>query len=273
MTLSSAVNDVLNTEFEGITIGEMLEFLIIIVAAFFIARIIRTNLRRIMKDKVPSNTLNNMEKLAYYGILFIGFVIALSSIGFSLSGLLVAGGILGIVIGFASQTVVSNLISGLFLIIEKPVKIGDSVNIDDIAGVVEDIRILSTTIRTFDGVYVRLPNDKVFSSNIQNYVAHGARRFTYAVGIRYKDDAGKAIEVITNLLESHPLILKQPAPLIFVDKLGDNSVELKVRIWSPSSHWYGVYIEMLWKIKVTLEEHGIQIPFPQRVVWMAENKK
>jgi small-conductance mechanosensitive channel len=272
MNVRGAIDEVLNTEFEGFTVAEMLEFLIIITVTFLIARIIRINLRRFMKDKVPRNTLNNMEKLAYYGILFIGFVIALSSIGFSLSGLLVAGGILGIVIGFASQTVVSNLISGLFLIIEKPIKVGDSVNIDDVAGVVEDIRILSTTVRTFDGVYVRLPNDKVFSSNIQNYVAHGARRFTYSVGIRYKDNAEKAINIITDLLESHPLILKQPTPLVFVDKLGDSSVELKVRMWAPSSRWYDVYTEMLWKIKVTLEANDIQIPYPQRVVWMADKE-
>ncbi|MGC9308543.1 MAG: mechanosensitive ion channel family protein, partial [Thermoplasmatota archaeon] len=198
---------------------------------------------------------------------------ALSSIGFSLSGLLVAGGIMGIVIGFASQTVVSNLISGLFLIMEKPIKVGDSVNIDNVAGVVEDVRILSTTIRTFDGIYTRLPNDKVFSSNIQNYVAHGARRFAYSIGIRYRDDADKAKEVITELLETHPLILKEPAPQVFVDELGNSSVNLKVRMWAPSTHWYGVYTEMLWKIKLALEDNGIQIPFPQRVVWFEDTLK
>lgn len=275
MNIMGVLQDVWNYQLGagGPKVWEVIQFVLIIVAAIVIARIIRTNIRRIMKERVPKNTLSNMEKLAYYSIVFVGFVIALSTIGFSLSGLLVAGGIMGIVIGFASQTVVSNLISGLFLVIEKPIKIGDGVNIDQVSGVVEDVRILSTTIRTYDGIYVRMPNEKVFSSNIQNYVAHGARRFDYSVGIRYRDDADQAREIITNLLESHPLVLKNPAPQVFVEELGDNSVNLKVRIWAPSTHWYGVYTEMLWKIKVALEKEGIQIPFPQRVVWFADTLK
>ena len=273
MNIQGTISDVLNAEFEGITVYQIIEFLIIIIVAFILARIIRANIRRLMKERVPQNTLNNLEKLSYYGIISLGLIIAFSTIGFTLSGLLVAGGILGIVIGFASQTVVSNLISGLFLIIEKPIKIGDGVDIDGVAGIVEDVRILSTTIRTYDGIYVRIPNDKVFSSNIQNYVAHGARRFGYSVGIRYRDDADKAQEVIKSLLEGHPLVLIEPAPEVFVDKLGDNSVNIKVRIWAPSTHWYSVYKEMLWKIKLVLEENGIQIPFPQRVVWMADKQE
>lgn len=269
MNLQGAVTNFWTMQIEGwgVTIGELVTFVVIIAAAVIIARILRMNIRRVMKERMPKNTLSNLEKLVYYGVIFIGFVTALSSIGFSLSGLLVAGGIMGIVIGFASQTVVSNLISGLFLIVEKPIKVGDSVNIADVSGVVEDVRILSTTVRTFDGVYTRLPNDKVFSSSIQNYVTHGARRFAYSVGIRYRDDAEKAQEVIAGLLEQHPLILKEPAPQIFVEELGSSSVNLKVRMWAPSTHWYGVYTEMLWKIKVALEDNGIQIPFPQRVNW------
>ncbi|MGC9554163.1 MAG: mechanosensitive ion channel family protein [Thermoplasmatota archaeon] len=275
MNIMGALQDVWNYQLGtgGPKVWEVAQFVLIIVAAIVIARVIRTNIRRIMKERVPKNTLSNMEKLVYYTIVFVGFVIAMSTIGFSLSGLLVAGGIMGIVIGFASQTVVSNLISGLFLIIEKPIKIGDGVNIDDVAGIVEDVRILSTTIRTYDGIYTRLPNEKVFSSNIQNYVAHGARRFAYSVGIRYRDDADQAKEIITNLLESHPLVLKNPAPQVFVEELGNSSVNLKVRMWAPSTHWYGVYTEMLWKIKVALEKEGIQIPFPQRVVWFADTLK
>jgi len=273
MNIQGAISDVLNAEFGGITVYEMMEFLVIIIVAFILARVLRANIRRHMKERVPQNTLSNMEKLAYYGIISLGIIIALSTIGFSLSGLLVAGGILGIVIGFASQTVVSNLISGLFLIIEKPIKIGDGVDIDGVAGIVEDVRILSTTIRTYAGIYVRIPNDKVFSSNIQNYVVHGARRFEYSVGIRYRDDADKALEIIKGLLETHPLILREPASAVFVYKLGDSSVDIKVKIWAPSTHWYSVYTEMLWKIKLALEENGIQIPFPQRVVWMADKQE
>jgi len=244
--IPEAVNEILQSKIGGITVVNLFTFIIILILSVIIGKVVRINIHRIMKEKIPITTLIVVEKMAYYTIIFIGFMIALPYVGFSLSGLLVAGGILGIVIGFASQTVVSNFISGIFLLIEKPMKVGDGVNIGDVSGIVEDIRILSTTVRTYDGVYVRLPNDKVFSSNIQNYVAHEARRFGYTVGISYKDDAEKAVGIIKKLLDEHPLVLKEP------------------------SHWYGVYTEMLWKIKVALEKEGIEIPFPQHVVHMAK---
>ena len=272
MNVIEMLQDFMNQKIDflgGRTYGDVIIFLIIIIFSVIIAKIVRINVRKTLKEKVPLTTLNNIEKVVYYGIIFIGFVVALPKIGFSLSGLLVAGGILGIVIGFASQTVVSNLISGIFLMIEKPIKVGDGVNINDVSGIVEDIRILSTTIRTYDGIYVRIPNERVFNSNIQNYVVHGARRFGYKIGIRYKDDAEKAISIIKNLLEEHPLVLKEPSPTIFVEELGESSVNLNIKIWAPSREWYSVYTEMLWKIKTALEKEGIEIPFPQRVIWMA----
>jgi len=275
MNIGAVIKDIWNYQIESIggkTVGDLIIFVIILIVTIIIARIVKINIRRRLKEKVPKTTLVAVEKIFYYGVIAIGFIIAFSNLGFQLSGLLVAGGILGIVIGFASQTVVSNLISGLFLLIEKPIKIGDGISIGDVSGVVKDIRVLSTTIRTWDGIYVRVPNEKVFSSNIQNFVAHAARRFEYKIGISYKDDAAKAIEIITNLLEEHPLILKEPAPQVFVEELGESSVNLAVRIWAPSNHWFSVKTEMLWKIKVALEKEGIEIPFPQRVIWMADKE-
>ncbi|KAA0009622.1 MAG: mechanosensitive ion channel family protein [Thermoplasmata archaeon] len=270
MDIIGLLKDILGMEvLKGITVIDIFTFILIILITLVIAKIVKINVRRALKEKVPETTLHTAEKIVYYGIIAIGFIVALPYIGFSLSGLLVAGGIAGIVIGFASQTVVSNLISGMFLMIEKPIKIGDGISIGDVSGVVKDIRVLSTTIRTWDGIYVRIPNERVFSSNIHNYVAHVARRFEYKIGIRYSDDADKAIEIIKNLLDEHPLILKEPAPQIFVEELGDSSVNLSVRIWAPSSVWFSVKTEMLWKIKVALEKEGIEIPFPQRVIWMA----
>ena len=276
MNIGAAIKDVIDYQIKvlgGRTVGDVIFFFVILFVAVIIAKIVRINIRRTLMEKVPKTTLNAVEKIFYYGIITVGFLAALPYIGVEPTGLMVAGGIAGIVIGFASQTVVSNLISGIFLLIEKPIKIGDGVSLGDVSGVVKDIRILSTTIRTWDGIYVRIPNEKVFTSNIQNFVAHAARRFEYKIGIAYKDDADKAIEIIKNLLEEHPLILKEPAPQIFVEELGESSVNLAIRIWAPSSHWFSVKTEMLWKIKVALEKEGIEIPFPQRVIWMADKKK
>ncbi len=255
--------------YQDVTVFDLLFVVSVMVLATIVAKLVTTNLRRALIDKMKRDQLELMLKIIYFGIIFVAFVGVLPALGLNLSGLLVAGGIAGIVLGFASQSVVANLVSGIFLISEKPIKIGDQINIDGVAGFVEDINILSTVIRTYDGLYVRLPNEKVFTSNITNYVAHVARRFEYVIGIRYSDDAERAIEIIRRLIEEHPLALKNPEPVVFVDNLGDNSVNIVVRIWAPSTEWYGVKMELLWKIKSELERNGIEIPFPQRVVWFA----
>ena len=102
-----------------------------------------------------------------------------------------------------------------------------------------------------------------------NFAVNVARRFECVIGIRYSDDADRAIEVIKKLVEEHPLALINPAPVAFVDSLGDSSVTIIVRIWTPATEWFGVKMELLWKIKQALEKEGIQIPFPQRVLWFA----
>jgi len=252
-----------------VTIHDLLIFFVVVSIAIVIAKFVRMNLKKMLSDKIPRSELDLILKIAYYSIIFIAVVSVMPQIGVNLSGLLVAGGIIGLVVGFASQSVVSNFVSGLFLMFERPVKIGDQVKIGDVTGFVEDIKILSTIIRTYDGVYVRIPNEKVFTSEIINFVANAARRFEYVVGISYNDDADKAIEVIKKVIEDHPFTLKNPRPKIFVSELGDSSVNIEVRVWVPSVVWRDVRKELLWRIKAALDKEGIEIPFPQRVVWFA----
>ncbi|WP_292466443.1 mechanosensitive ion channel family protein [Methanolobus sp.] len=242
----------------------------ILVFAVIISKGITIYLQRSLKDKMDKEHLNILLKTIYYGIVIVaivGFIFPLLNI--NTSGLLVAGGFAGIVIGFASQSIVGNFISGIFLMIERPVKIGDQVNIDNKMGYVEDIKIISTIIRTFDGLYVRLPNETVFTTSITNYVANLARRFEYVVGIRYEDDADIAIKIIKDLIDEQPYALINPSPNVFVDNLGDNSVNITVRVWAPATEWYDLRTKLLWIIKKTLEENGIEIAFPQRTIWFA----
>ncbi len=257
----------------GATIGKLLLGIIIFIFTIFIAKIVTIYLRRSLKEKMNREHLEIVSKTVYYSIIVLGVISILNEFGINASSLLVAGGFLGVAIGFASKSVVGNLVSGLFLLIERPIKIGDSVSIGDVAGVVEDISVLSTTIRTWDGLFVRVANEKVFTSNITNFVNHPVRRFDYKIGISYKDDAEKAIEIIKNILEGHPFVLKNPAPQLFVDNLGDSSVDIIVKIWSPTSVWYSVKTELLWKIKKELEKNKIEIPFPQQVVWFGNEIK
>ena len=253
-----------------VTLLNMVIALLIFCGALILSKMLAINIRRSLKERIAREHLELIVKVLSYIIIIIAVIWALPHIGVEPSGLMVAGGIVGLAIGFASQSIVGNLVSGLFLIMERPVKIGDTVDIDGITGFVEDIRIISTTLRTFDGLYVRIPNETVFTSNITNFVAHAARRFEYTVGIRYSDDAERATQIINSIIAKHPLALKNPHPQVFVNELGDNSVNIVVRVWTPTAEWFGVKMELLWKIKTAIEAEGIEIPFPQRVLWFGD---
>ncbi len=255
------------------TVGSLLVVIVILAIGVVIAKFLALNVKKALVEKVPKNDLELLAKIVYYTTLLVALVVALPNLNLDLSGLLVAGGIASLVIAFASQSVVSNLVSGLFLMVERPIKIGDNIGVEGISGNIEDVRVLSTVVRTYDGIYVRIPNEKVFTSNITNYVQNVARRFEYTVGIRYSDDAAKAIRIVKDTIWQHPFALKDPAPSVFVDSLGDNSVNLTVYIWAPAQEWWGVRTELLWQIKVALEENGIEIPFPQRTLWFANELK
>ncbi|MDG6243800.1 MAG: mechanosensitive ion channel family protein [Methanolobus sp.] len=242
--------------------------IVILFLAVVLAKGITLYIQRYLKDKMDKEKLALLLKLIYYSIIITaitGFIFPVLNI--DTSGLLVAGGVVGIILGFASQSTVGNFIAGIFLMLERPIKIGDAVSINDNFGMVEDINILSTIIRTFDGLYMRIPNQTVFTTNITNFVANQGRRFEYSVGIRYSDDADKAIRVIKELIDEQPYALANPSPNIFVDTLGDSSVNLIVRVWAPATEWFDLRTKLLWLIKERLEANDIQIPFPQRRLW------
>ncbi|AKB56923.1 mechanosensitive ion channel family protein [Methanosarcina barkeri] len=260
--------------FDGtVTLGSVLKFILILSFSTFLVKILSLYLRRSLKDKVSKDAGETIIKILYYGILTTVFFSNLRLIGINPSGFLLAGGVAGIVLGFASQNIVGNLISGFFLMVERPIKIGDQVQISDVSGYVIDIRIISTLIRTYDGLLVRIPNQQVFTTNITNIVEHPVRRFEHTIRIRYSDDANAAIFLIKDLIDKEPFALLNPSPSVFVNDLGDSSVNITVRIWAPVNEWFGIKTRILWDIKQTLEENGIEIPLPQRVVHIQTDSK
>jgi small-conductance mechanosensitive channel len=256
-----------------VTLGSILKFILILSISTLLAKVLSLYLRRSLKDRVSKDVRETTIKILYYGILTIVFFSNLPLIGIKPSGLLLAGGVAGIVLGFASQNIVGNLVSGVFLMAERPIKIGDQVQINDVSGYVIDIRIISTLIRTYDGLLVRIPNQQVFTTNITNIVGHPVRRFEYTIRIRYSDDANAAIFLIKDLIDKEPFALLNPSPSVFVNDLGDSSVNIAVRIWAPVNEWFGIKTRILWNIKQTLEENGIEIPLPQRIVRIQTDAK
>lgn len=254
-------------EFGGVYLKDVLIVILIIVFAFILGRVLTLYSSKLLRKRLSMDHVKIINKSIYVIIFSIAAFVLFPIIGFDPSGIAVAGGIIGIILGLAAQGIVGNLLSGLFLVFERPIKVGDVVNIDSTIGQVEDIRIISTTIRTFDGYFVRIPNMTVFNSKIINYFINKVRRFDYNVGIRYTDDADKAVKIIRDTIESNPFALKYPEPAVFVNNLGDSSVNIKIKIWAPFTEWYEVRKDLLWRIKSQLEKNDIIIPFPQREVW------
>jgi small-conductance mechanosensitive channel len=250
--------------------------IVIIVAGFAIGRFARIVTTRYVGTRLPPDTRRTLGKTVYYGIIAIALLSALGISGIDLSGVFLAGGIAGIVIGFATQSLFSNLISGIFLQIDKPMKIGDPVlitgKLPDVAGVVVEITTLSSRLRMFDGTYVRLPNSDVFLSEIRNYSGAAARRVEMTVGIAYRENSAKVIAMIQKNLKETPLVLVEPAPDIYVDSLGDSAVNINAWCWVPYQVWWDMRKKLLEQIKKELESNKIEVPFPQRVVYLADTR-
>lgn len=250
--------------------------IIIIAVGLGLARFMKVFITRYIGTKLPLDTRNNLAKVAYYAIIALTLLTALGASGVDLSGVLVAGGIAGIVIGFATQSLFSNLISGIFLHIDKPMKAGDPVlltgKLPDVAGIVIETTPLSTRIRMFDGTYVRLPNTEVFSSEIRNFSGAAARRIDLSIGIAYSEEIDNAISIIRMTLDNSDLVLVEPEPNIYVDALGDSSVNINVWCWAPFSEWFPLKTLLLMQIKQAFDKNNIEIPFPQRVIHFANKK-
>jgi small-conductance mechanosensitive channel len=251
--------------------------IVIIVAGFAIAHFARIITARYVRSRLPPDTRRSISKILYYGIIAIALLSALGVSGLDLSGLFLAGGIAGIVIGFATQSLFSNLISGIFLQIDKPMNIGDPVlitgKLPDVAGVVVEITTLSSRLRMFDGTYVRLPNTDVFLSEIRNYSTAAARRIEISIGIAYKEDTTKVIGIIRKSLKETPLVLVEPEPDVYVHSLGDSAINVNVWCWVPFSVWFDMRKQIMQQIKRELDTNNIEMPFPQRVIYLAQQDR
>ena len=258
----------------GLTVLSLLVGGIIMAVGIITAKIVKMIFFKYYAPTLPQDTAKNFGKIIYFGIIAIAFFVFTSVQGLDFSGLLVAGGIFAVVIGFATQSVVSNLISGIFLMIEKPARHGDTIQIPDmgISGTLLDFGTFSSRVRKFDGTVIRIPNEKLFTSNIISLTNSTVRRAEAMVGISYKDDIENAISVIKNEIKlSMPFVLRIPEPEFRVEELGDSSVNIQVLIWHPRDDWSQAQPILLTVIKRALDTSGIEIPFPQRVVWEAKD--
>jgi small-conductance mechanosensitive channel len=205
-------------------------------------------------------------KFARYGVVTLAIAMALAQLGFDLRVLLGAAGILTVAIGFASQTSASNLISGIFLMVEKPFVIGDVVDVGGTKGEVLAIDLLSCKVRTFSNLMVRIPNETMVKSNITNMSYFPIRRFDISVGVGYSTDLRRVRDLLFEAAHEHPLCLTEPEPVFSFAGFGDSSMNVLFQVWTLRENFTHVQTDLYIDIKERFDKAGIDIPFPIRTL-------
>jgi small-conductance mechanosensitive channel len=219
-------------------------------------------LRNYFSNKFSSQQAMIFSKLVLYsGIIVILFSI-LNELGFKMTHLLGAAGIIGIAVGFASQTSVSNIICGLFLITEKPFEVDDVITVQNNTGVVLSIDILSVKLRTFDNKMILIPNETIIKSDVTNVTYFPIRRVDIDVGVAYKEDISRIREVLLDVAQKNPLCLNEPEPLVIFKGFGNSSIDLLLLVWAVKADWLALKNSMTEEVKKRFDEDGIEIPFP-----------
>ncbi|KTC65627.1 mechanosensitive ion channel MscS (plasmid) [Legionella adelaidensis] len=200
-----------------------------------------------------------VQKIIFYVLLAIFIVSALQELGFRMTALLGAAGILTVAVGFASQTAASNLVSGIFLLFERPFRIGDVIEVKTFQGTVESIDWLSTKIKTKDNTLIRIPNESIMKSEIINYNYFKIRRLKLSFPIAYQNQIPRIREILTQLAEKNELILKQPRPTIEIDNLSEGGLQIKFIVWTKSTDVPVVKNQLFEVLKERLEKEEIKL--------------
>lgn len=196
----------------------------------------------------------------------IGIMVGLSQLGLNLAPILTGFGIAGVIIGFALQDTLSNFAAGMMLLIYRPFDVGDFVYAGGVDGKVSHMSLVNTTIRTFDNQIIIVPNSKIWGDVIKNITHERIRRVDMVFGIGYADDLLKAESVLSDIITSHPAVLRTPEPMIKVHTLNTSSVDFIVRPWVKTDDYWDVYWDVTKEVKLRFDREGISIPFPQQDV-------
>jgi len=231
------------------------------------ARILGTYVVKLFPKHVTRQASMLFGKGITYGISAILILMVMRELGFSLATLLGAAGVAGVAVGFAAQTSLSNLISGLFLIGEKPFQIGDVLKVGELAGVVDSVDLLSVKIRTFDNKLVRIPNEQLIKTQFTNVTRYPIRRYDIDIGVAYKEDVAKVIKVLSDVADRNPYSLDEPAPIIIFKGFGDSALEFMFGVWFSKSDFLQLRNSIMREIKERFDAEGIEIPFPHRTLY------
>lgn len=265
----------------SISIGDVLVFAVTIWISFLLARWVQIILQEDVFSRVRTSrgVPYAVSNLARYSVICLGFLVGLSAAGVEVTKLAVVAGGLGVGIGFGLQNVVNNFVSGLILLFERPIDVGDTIEVADTSGTMKRIGIRASVIRTFDGAEVIVPNGMLISDKVTNWtLSDRRRRVDLNVGVEYGTPAKQVIELLVKVAKANPKVIRDPEPVAFFDNFGDSSLDFKLRAWfdaDSATNSYTIHSDIAVAVQQALDDAGIGVPFPQcdlRLISMPDNK-
>lgn len=241
--------------------------ILILVVGLLLVRLIANALYRAVDGFMGIAAAMTLKRIVIYLLSAVVVLSTLYQLGFDLAVLLGAAGILSVALGFASQTSASNLVSGLFMVLEKSFAIGDVIQVGGTMGEVLSIDLLSVKVRTFDNLFVRIPNESLIKTEIKNLSRFPIRRYDMQVGVAYKEDLKRVSDLLIEVADAYEHSLDHPRPLIIFQGFGESSMDLQFSIWTTRENYLKVRNEMPARVKEAFDDAGIEIPFPHRTLY------
>lgn len=236
----------------------------IIIVGMIVARVVSNTVNRVMVGrKIDATVADFLSAMLRYAIIAFTLIAALGRVGVQTASIIAVLGAAGLAVGLALQGSLSNLAAGVLLVMFRPFRAGEYVDLGGVAGTVLHVQIFSTTMRTVDGKIVVIPNGKIIAGNIINYSREPVRRNEFIIGVAYDSDIDQVKQLLTNIIESDERILKDRDMTVRLNELGASSINFVVRCWSKSSDLQNVYWDVLERVKRDFDANGISFPYPQ----------
>jgi small conductance mechanosensitive channel len=248
--------------------GQVLGATIILIIGFYLAGKLSKLIRKKLGvfDKIDPLIVPIIGNIIRYGIIIITLIAVLGQFGVQTTSIIAVLGAAGLAIGLALQGTLSNVAAGVMLLLLRPFTTGDWVETGNVSGTIREVGLFTTIIDTFDNVYVSIPNSSIWNSTITNHSHYETRRIDVDIGIHYDTNLDLASEVLLKLAEDERVLDKPKKPQFLVMKYDDSAIVVRLRLYSHTKDWYAVYTDLMRKLKPALDEAGIQIPYPHRVI-------
>ncbi len=259
--------------FNAETIEKILRIGIILVVGLIIIYVIAYVVKKLLPQKLSQQRKMIINRFVQYSGIITLLLIIVSELDIDLTAIFGAAGVIGIVVGIASQTSIGNIVSGFFLVSEKSFEIGDLIKIGDKSGVVYSIDLLSIKIKTFDNLLLRIPNQTVISSEVTNVTRFPIRRLDFDLSVAYKEDLEKVKQVLEKVAKRNPLCLDEPEPIIVFKTFGQSGINILMGVWFEKNNYLKVKNSVFQEIKTVFETEGIEIPFPHVSIYTGETTK